>query len=161
MTSLAHGPNHEACHADGTGCVIPGTRSVRPANRTRGPQHVEPRTYAHMGVRAFRILQTLTYILSVREVVLSQTWSVSGLDFLHADPREGRSQNARWTSYATSREAGAVLTIVPRGPFGLLHPSPIWFGPCVNSTHTFTRHFTHLTRAPRHTLRDNHIGGGS
>ena len=78
MTSLALGPC-AVCR------VVPGTHSARLAHTSRAAEHVELRTRAHMGTRSFQIHPTLAYILSVHEVVLSQTRNISGLDSLHAD----------------------------------------------------------------------------
>ena len=58
----------------------PETRSTRSANRTRGMQHVEPRTRAHVGTHVFRIPSTLAYILAVHAAGLCPTWKISGPD---------------------------------------------------------------------------------
>ena len=79
VTSLAH----RACTASRAGWHtrnVPETHSACSTNRTRGMQHMEPRTRAHMGTPLCRIPSTLTYILTVHAAGLCLTWNVSGPD---------------------------------------------------------------------------------
>ena len=55
--------------------VVPGTHSRRSANRTRGVQHVIPRTSARMGTCAFRI--HTTFLLTVHMPVSYHARDVS------------------------------------------------------------------------------------
>ena len=61
VTSLAH-RTCVACRAGSPERVVPGTRS---ANRTRGLQHVMPRTCARMGTCAFQIHTTFLLTMHV------------------------------------------------------------------------------------------------
>ena len=49
-----------ACRAGQPERIVPWTRS---AHRTRGMQHVMPRTRAHMGIHVFQIHPTLAYYI--------------------------------------------------------------------------------------------------
>jgi len=76
-------PAHRTCPACCTGQherIVPETRSARPANRTRGMQHVMPRTRAHVGTPVCRIHPTLAYIFAVHAAGSYPTWNVSGPD---------------------------------------------------------------------------------
>ena len=84
VTSLTH----RACavsHAGQHARIAPETRCTRSVNRTRGTQHVEPRTCAHVGTRVFQIPSTLATILAVHAAGLCPTWKVSRPD--HEDAR--------------------------------------------------------------------------
>ena len=101
VTSLAH----RTCAVSRAGQperIIPGTRSARSANRTRGMQHVMPRTRARMGTRPFQIQTLAVYLLTVREFFLSQTRSVSAPDSLHVDAR-ARAIRKMWNGPRTRR----------------------------------------------------------
>ena len=74
---LVTSPAHRFCSRRAR--FVPGTRSVCSANRTRGMQHVMPRTRAHVGTHVFRI-QLLSAILTVHAAGLCPTWNVSGPD---------------------------------------------------------------------------------
>ena len=83
MTSLAH----RACAVSRAGQharIITETRSARSVNRTRGMQHVMPRTRAHVGTRVFQI-PSLTYIFAVHAAGSYPMWSVLVPDHNRAD----------------------------------------------------------------------------
>ena len=84
MTSLAHRACAVSC-AGQHARIVPETRSVRSANRTRGMQHVMPCTGAHVGPRVFQIQPTLAAILTVRATVFSETRDVPAPKSLHED----------------------------------------------------------------------------
>ena len=77
MTSHAH----RACSWRARN--VPETRSARSANRTRGMQHVMPRTRAHVGTRVFRIHLTFVAILTVLATVFFNMWDVPAPESLH------------------------------------------------------------------------------
>jgi len=86
VTSLAH----RTCAVSRAGQherIVPGTRSARSANRTRGKQHVELLTRARMGTPVCRIQTTLTAILTVRTTVSFETRDVPAPESLHEDAR--------------------------------------------------------------------------
>jgi len=77
-------PAHRTC-AVSRACphehIVPGTRSARSANRTRGAQHGELHTRARMWTRPFQIRTTLViYILAVHAAGSYPTWSVLAPD---------------------------------------------------------------------------------
>ena len=51
----------------------------------------------------------------------------------------GRARNAAWTSYAPSREPGAVAKLTLCGPLSSPFMSPVWIGPSSISTHALTQ----------------------
>jgi len=59
VTSLAH-ETCMACRAGPPERVVPGARSARSANGTRGAQHVMPHTRARMGTPVCRIQAVIT-----------------------------------------------------------------------------------------------------
>ena len=67
-------------------------RSARSANRTRGMQHVMPRTRAHVGTRVFQIHLTLAAILTVHATVFFETRDVPAPESLHEYARARATQ---------------------------------------------------------------------
>ena len=54
----------------------------------------------------------------------------------------GRARNVPWTSYAPSREPGAVSKLTLCGPPGSPFVSPVWIGPCTIPMHALTHTMT-------------------
>jgi len=84
-------PTHLTCAVSRAGPherIVPGTRSARSANRTRGVQHVELHTRARMRTRPFQIHTALAiYILAVHAAGSYPTWSILAPDCDRADAR--------------------------------------------------------------------------
>ena len=80
-------PAHRACAVSRAGWherIVLGNRSARSANRTRGMQHVMPRTRAHVVTRVFQI-PSLAYIFAVHAAGSYPTWSILTPDCNRAD----------------------------------------------------------------------------
>ena len=105
VTSLTH----RACavsHAGQHARIVPETRS---ADRTRGMQHVMPRTRAH--------------ISAVHAASSYPTWNVSGPD--REDAHVPAVRGAPRTPSEPSREPSAVTKSTLHGAEGSPHPSPV------------------------------------
>ena len=153
--SPVRSPAHRTCAVSRAGPhkrIVPGTRSARSANRTRGTKHGELHTRTRMWTRPFQIRTTLViYILAVHAAGSYPTWSVLALDCDRADCAGLRVRAVKRAAdlvraVARTRRGCQINPLRPSRlatPVSRLDQSVVHF-----HARTYACHVTHTTRTP-------------